>query len=234
MNEALALVLTAVSIAFLNLALSGDNGVMIAGAVAKLPRGLRLRAIAAGSCLTVVIQVTITYLAAQLLHLPLIQVVGGVLLLWIGVSLPGASTASRGIEPSARGLWSAVWLLVTADLSISTDNVLAVAAMAKDQIVPLALGLGFSIPAVIVASGLISRIMDRFPFLIWIAAAIIGRSAANLIVTDQIVAGVLHPSPVFVYGAHAAGALAVVVAGKLLEQRLSVQPRDGVAGRKPV
>lgn len=234
MAEAGALVLDAVAIALLNLALSGDNGVMIAGAVAKLPRVLRLRAIAAGSLLTVVIQVTVTYLAAQLLHLPLIQVLGGVLLLWIGVNLPGASSASRGLVPSARGFWSAVWLLVSADLSISTDNVLAVAAMAKDQIVPLALGLGFSIPAVIVASGLISRVMDRFPFLIWIAAAVIGRSAANLIVTDQVVGGVLHPSVAFVYGAHAAGALAVVVAGKLLEQRLAVQARGGVAGRKPV
>jgi YjbE family integral membrane protein len=234
MHDALAVLLAALGIAFVNLALSGDNGVMIAGAVAKLPRAVRLRAIAAGSFTTVVIQVTITYLAAQLLHLALVQVLGGLLLLWIGVNLPQASAASLKLEPSARNFWSAVWLLVTADLSISTDNVLAVAAMAKDQIVPLVLGLGFSIPAVIVASGAISRIMDRFPFLIWVAAAIIGRSAANLIVTDDVIAHAIRPSPLFVYCMQAVGATAVVVAGKLLEQRASAHRKPGNVPGEPV
>lgn len=234
MHDALDVVLRGAGIAFVNLALSGDNGVMIAGAVAKLPRAVRLRAISAGSFATVVIQVAITYVAAQLLHLPLIEVLGGALLLWIGVNLPRASATSRGVTATARGFWSAVWLLVTADLSISTDNVLAVAAMSKDHVAPLVLGLGLSIPAVIFASGVISRLMDRFPLLIWVAAAIIGRSAANLIVTDEIIARALHPSQLFVYCMHAAGAVAVVVAGKLLEQHAPAAAKPSAPSGKPV
>jgi YjbE family integral membrane protein len=219
MHDLAAIVLGAVGIAFLNLALSGDNGVMMASVVRKLPRGKRLAAISCGAFTAIVVLVTLTYTASHLLELPLIESLAGVVLFWIGANVWRTSSAEAPIQAVPPGLWRAVWLLVSMDVMMSTDNILTVAALSHGRLVPLILGLGFSIPLVIFASALISELMERFPFLIWVAAAIIGRSAITLIVTDDVVARVVPLTPAVLYALQAFGALAVIIAGKLLERR---------------
>lgn len=219
MHDLAAIVLGAAGIAFLNLALSGDNGVMMASVVRKLPRGERLAAISGGAITAIGVLVTLTYTASHLLELPLLKSLAGVVLFWIGANVWRTSSAEVPARSVPPGLWHAIWLLVSMDVMMSTDNILTVAALSEGRLAPLVLGLGFSVPLVIFASALISGLMERFPFLIWVAAAIIGRSALTLIATDDVVARVAPVAPAALYAVQAFGALAVILTGKLLERR---------------
>src|SRR5581483_12104772 len=121
---------------------------------------------------------------------------------------------------AASGLWSAVWLILVADITMSIDNVIAVAAAARESVALLLFGLGLSIPFVVFASNLISRLMDRYAIIVWIGAAILGDVAGEMIVKDQ----VFFPPPAqpsfwLVHGAGALAAAAVVVAGWAMRRR---------------
>jgi YjbE family integral membrane protein len=233
MHEAFVIGLGALGVAFVNLALSGDNGVMMASVVRQLPRGKRIAAIGGGAVTAIVVLITLTYTAAQLLQLPFLQSIAAVMLCWIGANVWRTSNASVQSQRTPPGFWRAIWLLVSMDVMMSTDNVLTVAAVSRGQLIPMFIGLGVSIPLVIFGSALISAAMERFPFLIWVAAAIIGRSALNLILTDDVVARLIHPSQTLVYVAQAVGAIGVVAAGKILENRHSGSPNNYAQRAEP-
>lgn len=203
----------------LNLVLSGDNGILIAMAVTMLPRRQKLRAIIVGAALAVVFQVAATFFAAQLLHFEFIRLIGGVLILWISVNLfrnTGNSEAGGTHVPS---FWKAIWFIVLADLTMSTDNILAVAAIAKGNPALLIAGLSLSIPVVVFASGLLSTLMEKYSFIVYLGAAVLGSVGGELIMTDAFTVAILRPGELWRICVQVTSAIAVVVTGRVLLQQ---------------
>jgi YjbE family integral membrane protein len=203
----------------LNLVLSGDNGVVIAMAAAKLPHGQIFRAIAiAVTCATVLLIIAV-FFASQILHLPFLRLMGGVGVIWIGINLFRDQGSSAEADDQPRSLWKTVWLIVLADVSMSTDNVLAIAAIAKGDLLRIAIGLGLGVPVVVFASGLLSRLTEKYPAITYLGGALLGSMGVELALTDPWTLEALRPSPALFHWAQAAGACSVIVAGWLLMQR---------------
>ena len=181
-------------IIWVNLLLSGDNAVVIALAARSLPPRQQKLAVLWGSAAAVVMRVVLTVFAVALLTLPWLKIVGGLLLLWIGVKLLIPEEGDQEIE-SSENLWAAVKTILIADLVMSLDNVLGVAAAADDaaptpelatmKYVLLILGLGISIPIVIFGSTLMLKLMERWPIIITLGGALLGWIAGKMIVTDS-------------------------------------------------
>lgn len=213
------LLLDILTIVLIDLLLAGDNAVVIAMAVKTLSPKERKLGIAIGAGVAVVLRIGLTFFAAQLLLTPWIKLIGGLLIFWIAVKLLTDAAEEQAAGHQATNFWSAVWYILVADITMSTDNILAVAGTSKGNFGLLLFGLGLSIPFVVFTSTLLSRIMDKYPVVIWIGAAILGRVGAEMIITDPVVHGALHPSPAVEYGVQAAGAILVVAVGKFLSGR---------------
>jgi YjbE family integral membrane protein len=208
--------LAVLSIVLIDVVLAGDNAVVIALAVRQLPARQRLLGIMLGAGAAVLLRVGLTMVAARLLTMDYIKLVGGVLVFWIAVKLlrDNLGDKEEAHGKAAAGLWSAVWLILIADVTMSIDNVLAVGAASKGSNVLLWFGLGLSIPLVVFTSNLLSKLMDRFPIIVWIGAAILGKVAGEMIVTDHL----FYPAPAepgawLVHGTGGLGAALVVVIG---------------------
>jgi YjbE family integral membrane protein len=203
-----------------NIVLSGDNAVVIALAARSLPVDQQKRAIAWGSGAAVVMRILLTIVAVELLRLPYLKLVGAALLLWIAVQL--LVPEEDGDEHGAAGssLASAVKTILVADLVMSLDNVIAVAAAAKGSTVLLVIGLAISIPLVVFASRLLLTLMDRYPVIITLGAALLGWVAGEMAISDPIVKDWVDAQAAFLhYVAPGAGAIAVVAVGRWLAQR---------------
>ncbi len=210
-------------IIWINIILSGDNAVVIALAARSLPPHQQRKAILFGSGAAVVLRIVLTIVAAKLLQLSFLQVVGGMLLLWIGIQLLSEEEEGEGEAKEGGGLMAAVRTILIADLVMSLDNVIAVAAAAKGNDVLLLLGLAISIPLVIFGSTLMIRLMERFPIIITLGAGLIGWVGGETIVSDVALKDVAAAYPWLHYAAAAAGAAFVVVAGRALQKRHAVQ-----------
>lgn len=174
-------------IMLVNLLLSGDNAVVIAMAARSLPAQQQGRAILWGSVVAVVMRVILTTLALYLLELPYLKLLGGGLLLWIAyrLMLPQEEADADGVgKPGNTTIMAAVRMIVVADLIMSLDNVLAVAAFARGNALLLWLGLAMSIPLVMLGSRLLMRIMDRYPFAVVLGAGLLAYVAAEMLLTD--------------------------------------------------
>ena len=171
-------------IIWINIILSGDNAVVIALAARSLPEHQQKKAIMFGSGAAVVLRIGLTVIAAKLLALSYLQIIGGLLLLWIGTQLLGGEDEEDGEGGEKAGLWVAIRTILIADLVMSLDNVIAVAAAAKGSMVLLILGLAISIPLVIFGSKLMIKLMDRFPVIVTLGAALIGWVGGETIVSD--------------------------------------------------
>ena len=213
------LLIDILTIVLIDLLLAGDNAVVIAMAVKTLTPKERKLGIAFGAAVAVVLRIGLTFFAAQLLQTPWIKLAGGALIFWIAIKLLTDAAEDEATGHHAHNFWSAVWYILVADITMSLDNILAVAATSKGNFALLLFGLGLSIPFVVFTSTLLSRIMDRYPIVVWIGAAILGRVGAEMIITDPVVHGTLHPSQAVEIGAQIAGALVVVGAGKYLARR---------------
>lgn len=178
------------SILLVNLVLSGDNAVIIALASKNLPPQQRKMAIMWGSVGAVVLRIILTFVAAYLLDIPYLQFVGGLALLWIAISLLNEKEESGDVG-AASSYREAIKVILFADLIMSLDNVLALAAIS--QTVPsgkyalITLGLATSIPLVVFGAQILMKLMDRFPVIIYIGAGILGYAAAEMIVSDRAV-----------------------------------------------
>ncbi len=180
-------VFAVISIVLIDIVLAGDNAVVIALAVRQLKSKERLLGILLGSGVAVALRVVLTFFAAQLLAMDYIKFIGGALVFWIAIKLLRDNTggAAGGEGKSATTLWSAVWLILVADITMSIDNVLAVAAASKGSFALLLFGLGLSIPLVVFTSNLLSKLMDRYPIIVWIGAALLGKVGGEMILTDH-------------------------------------------------
>lgn len=208
--------LNALSIVLIDLILAGDNAVVIALAARALPSERRFLGIAIGAGFAVILRVTITAFAARLLEIRFVQLFGGFLILWIAVKVFRDAKPMEASEVKRASFWKCIGLIVIADITMSTDNILAVAAASHGSVALLLLGLGLSIPFVIVSSGLLSLVMDQYPVLVYIAAAILGRVGAQMIMTDRFTVRLVEPSDFLRYCVEAVAAAGVIVAGRLL------------------
>jgi len=208
-----------IKIIWINIILSGDNAVVIALAARSLPPQQQKKAILFGSGAAVVLRIALTVVAAKLLELSYLQIIGGLLLLWIGVQLLGDEEDGEGDGKEYGSLMSAVRTILIADLVMSLDNVIAVAAAAKGSTTLLILGLAISIPLVIFGSTLMIKLMDRFPIIITLGAALIGWVGGETIVSDVALKGAVAAYPWIHYAAAAAGAVLVIGLGKVLNAR---------------
>lgn len=203
-----------------NIVLSGDNAVVIALAARGLPADQQKRAVAWGSGAAVVMRIALTIVAVELLRLPYLKLVGAALLLWIAVQLLTPEEESDGHGSSVTNLAAAIKTILLADLVMSLDNVIGVAAAAKGDVTLLVLGLAISIPLVIFASRLLLTLMERFPIIITLGAALLGWVAGEMAISDPAVAGWVDAHAAFLhYLAPAAGAIGVVLFGKWLASR---------------
>lgn len=180
-------------IIWVNLLLSGDNAVVIALAARSLPQRQQKQAIFWGSGAAIVMRIVLTIFAVTLLALPWLKIAGGLLLVWIGVQLLVPDEGDENIA-SSDNLLGAIRTILVADLVMSLDNVLAVAAAAETapgdaKLVLLILGLAISIPIVIFGSTIVLHLMERFPVIITLGAALLGWIAGEMIVTDPAIVG---------------------------------------------
>jgi YjbE family integral membrane protein len=207
------------SIVLIDLILAGDNAVVIAMAVRSLPRQQRMRGIAFGAGVAVILRVVLTFFAAQLLQIQLIKFIGGAVILWVAVKLFVEGAPDEEVKREAKTLWQAIWLIIIADITMSTDNVLAVAGASKGNLFLLIFGLGLSIPFVVFTSNLLSMLMDKYPFLVYLGAAVLGRVGGEMMITDPFTVEQIHPSRVLQYGVEVFFTIGVLVAGKICIKR---------------
>lgn len=208
-----------VKIIWINIILSGDNAVVIALAARSLPPLQQKTAIIFGSGAAVVLRIVLTVVAAKLLALSFLQIIGGILLLWIGIQLFGEEKGDEGETKQHGNLMAAVRTILIADLVMSLDNVIAVAAAAQGSMVLLVLGLAISIPLVVFGATLMVKLMERFPAIILLGAALIGWVAGETIVSDNILKDVVARSGWIHYAAATAGAAFVVGVGRFIQTR---------------
>lgn len=172
------------SIIMIDLVLAGDNSIVIAMAVQSLPKDKRFKGILFGAFAAVLLRVIFTFFASQLLEISFVKLIGGALILWIAVKLLVDTGDHARKRDGAKSVWGAVWMIIVADLTMSLDNILVVAGASHGSLPLLLFGLGLSIPLVIFASTMISRLMERFRIVVWIGALILGKVAGEMMVTD--------------------------------------------------
>ncbi len=209
------------SIVLANIVLSGDNAVVIAMAARKLPDSQRSKAIFWGSAAAIVLRIILTLVAVQLLALPYLKIIGALLLLYIGVQLlaEGDDDGEDDGKHVKDGMMAAVRTILIADLVMSLDNVIAVAAAAKGNTTLLIIGLAVSIPLIIFGSTLLMKVMDRFPIIITLGAALLGFLAGEMFVTDPATAGFFNTLEGSHTWAPVIGAVIVVAIGTWLARR---------------
>jgi YjbE family integral membrane protein len=215
-----------VGIVLIDLILAGDNAVVIAMAVRALPKEQRRKGIFYGAGAAVLLRVLATFFVAQLLNMPYLKLVGGLLILWIAVKLFVEDEEAEELHKEAATLGHAVRLIVIADITMSLDNMLAVGGASNGSFPLLLFGLGLSIPFIVLSSSLLEMLMEKYPVVIFIGAALLGKVGGQMIMTDPAVAGALHPSPALVYLAEAVCAAGVIAAGKLRVRRDAVRESD--------
>jgi YjbE family integral membrane protein len=208
------------SIILIDLLLAGDNALVIALAVRSLPRRDRRIGAVCGAAGAVLLRIALTVFAARLLAIPYVQLAGGLFIVWIAVKVLVDASTPPGSAPAPKRLLHAIWYVVVADLTMSTDNILAIAAVSKGSVVLISFGLVVSIPFVVFASNLLADLMDRYPATIYLGAAILGRVGGEMILTDPFVVGILHPTVALRYVVEGVLIVAVVVAGRLFANRL--------------
>lgn len=202
------------SIVIIDLILAGDNAVVIAMAVRSLPHEQRRKGIMFGSIAAVLLRVLITFFVAQLLRLSFIKLVGGILITWIGVKLFIDGVPEEKVEKKAATLGQAVRVIVVADITMALDNMLAVGGASHGNLFLLLFGLGLSIPFVVFTSNLLSMLMDKYPVVIYIGAAVLGKVGGEMIITDPFISDLLRPDKAFVYAVEGVFAAGIIIAGK--------------------
>ncbi|MBN9444851.1 MAG: TerC family protein [Bosea sp.] len=231
-------------IIWIDLLLSGDNAVVIALACRSLPENRKKLGIWLGAGAAVGLRIIFALVVTYLLGVPYLKVIGGVLLFWIAIKLAVGEEETHGNIEASTSLWKAVRTIAIADAVMSLDNVIAIAAAARGHAELFIFGLLLSIPLIIMGAQLLTSIIERFPLLVWIGAALLGWIAAEMMLGDVAVLQWLQanwpswvkavpvetnpiglgPADLPHYAAAAIGAAFVCVAGYVLKRRPADQP----------
>ncbi len=224
--------LAVVKIIWINILLSGDNAVVIAMACRGLPPRQRLWGMVLGAGVAVVLRIVFTGVVASLMLLPYLKIIGGLALFYIAAKLLVPDDPQHDGAEAAAYLWRAVYIVAVADIIMSLDNVIAIAAAAEGNMALLVLGLAISIPLIVAGAALIMALLDRFPILIWAGAALLGWIVGEVMSTDAATAGYLTRSfgAAFahdvVYVASATGAVLVLIIGGLWRRAKAPKPSE--------
>ena len=203
----------------INIVLSGDNAIVIALASRALPPEQQRKAVIWGSGAAIVIRIVLTFTAVTLLEMPYLKLIGSIFLIWIGIQLLNTDEGEENIE-SGSTLAAAIRTILIADLVMSLDNVLGVAAAAKGSMLLLIAGLAISIPLVIFGANVLLRLMERFPVIVTIGAALLGYVGGEMAVTDLAVSDWIESHFYALHQIVPIGCAAfIVVTGKLLAAR---------------
>ncbi|MBU6225268.1 MAG: TerC family protein [Burkholderiales bacterium] len=206
-------------IIWINILLSGDNAVVIALAARGLPPAQQKQAIMFGSGAAVVLRIGLTIIAAWLMALQGLQIVGGILLLWIGAQLLANEEENEGEAKEQTNLMTAIRTILIADVVMSLDNVIGVAAAAKGDQLLLIIGLAISIPLVVFGSSMMIKLMERYPFIITLGAALIGWVGGETIASDVFLKEFASANGWFHLTAAAAGAVIVILWGRRMNAK---------------
>jgi YjbE family integral membrane protein len=212
------------NIAVINIVLSGDNAVVIALACRSLPPREQKRAFIVGTAGIVVLMTLLTSCAALLMTLPYIQIVGCLLLLWIGIKLLVPEDDGGTVKESGN-FWAAVKTIIIADIVMSLDNVLGMAGAAQGHLGMLFLGLLITMPLILFGSAMLVKLMERFPSFVVIGAGLLGYVAGDMAVGDPAVRTYVDAHMHYLeLLAPIVGALLVITAGKLLARQRATAP----------
>ncbi len=209
-----------VKIIWINILLSGDNALVIAMACRGLPPHQRRWGMILGAGVAVGMRIVFTGVVATLMLLPWLKIAGGLALLYIAAKLLVPDEAEDDHGEAVQNLWRAVRIVAVADLIMSLDNVIAIAAAAGGNMALLVIGLAISIPLIVAGAALIMALLDRFPILIWAGAALLGWISGEVIATDPVVTGYLaqygsSTAHMVEYAAATVGAVLVLTVGGL-------------------
>ena len=213
------------SVIIINLVRSVDNAMVVAVALRTLPRRLRLSALSIGACITIVLSVLLTYFVCKLLEHSFVSLVGGSIVLYLAVTLLVLRTGATSVDEGITNISQGVKILVIANITMSLDNMLAVAGAAQGNFFLLFIGLGVSIPVVFFASNLLCLVIERFPILNYVGCAVLAKVGADMILSDPFVVSTLAPSRVFSISAQVIAIVAVIVCG-----RFWMKSADGTNG----
>ena len=175
------------SIVLIDLVLAGDNAVVIAMAVKNLHGRRRLLGITLGAAGAVLVRVACTFVVAKLLNVEYVKLIGGAVIIWIAIKLLTEAEEEECAGKEAHSLWQALWIIIVADMSMGIDNMLAVGAASRGNLFLLLFGLILSIPFVVFMSTLLAKLMDRFPIILWLGAALLGKVGGEMMATDPFV-----------------------------------------------
>jgi YjbE family integral membrane protein len=171
----------------INILLSGDNAMVIALACRTLPPRQRLWGMIVGAGAAVLLRIIFTVIVTSIMSFPLLKFIGGILLLWIAIRVVVPAVSQRSIE-TADNLWRAVKIIAIADVVMSLDNVIAIAAAAKGSWLLIIIGLTISIPLIVAGSAMLMALLDRLPVLAWGGAALLGWIAGEIMIEDPALA----------------------------------------------
>ncbi len=200
----------------LDLALGGDNSIVIGMAAKGLPHDMQKKVIFFGSAGAIAVRFILAVLLVWLLAIPYLKTIGGLVLVYIGMKLIGHQGQEEDVHVSAQNtFWGAIRTVIVADAVMSLDNVLAIVAATNGHLGLLIIGMLISVPIIILGSTIIVKIMDRFPWIIWIGALVIGWASGGMIATDEYMA---LPESFAIY--LKVGVTILVAAGGLVWQKM--------------
>jgi YjbE family integral membrane protein len=210
-------------IIIINVLLSGDNAVIIALACRSLPPKEQRNAFLIGTVAIVILMTALTSFAAVLMTIPYVEMVGAVLLLWIGIKLLLPEDENEDVSASDN-FWGAVKTIIIADIVMSLDNVLGMAGAAKGHMGLLFVGMVITIPLILFGSAMLMKLMERFPIIVTIGAGLLGYVAGEMAVEDPALKGYLANAHYLEIALPILGALIVVIVGKMLAARHAATP----------
>jgi len=217
-------------IMWINILLSGDNAVVIAMACRGLRPRQRLWGMILGAGVAVLLRIVFTVFVAALMLLPWLKIVGGLALFYIAAKLLVPEEADENETEATEHLWRAVKIVAIADIIMSLDNVIAIAAAAKGNMALLVIGLAISIPLIVAGAAVIMALLDRFPILVWAGAALLGWIVGEVIATDPVIERYLEPRlgaegfHYVVLFAALLGAILVLIVGALWRRSKQTEP----------
>ena len=215
-------------IVLIDLALAGDNALVIALAVRTLPKRQQLLGRIWGTVGAVGLRLVFIAIITYLLGIPLLQVVGGLLLIWIAIKLVRQQEShGEGHVRQGTSLLEAIWIILVADVVMSLDNVIGVAGAAEGDMRLVVFGIALSIPIVVWGSGVLAVLMNRYPWIILVAAGILGEVAGKMIAHDHFIASRFGVSPVVEWTLRLGLPAVIVLVGWLTARR-----RAAAAGRE--
>lgn len=208
-----------ITIVVIDLVLAGDNAIVIGMAARKLPQDQRKKVIIWGTAGAVILRILCTILIVWLLKIPGLLLIGGIILLWISYNLLADNSDSHDDVQAGNSFWSALRTVILADTIMSLDNVLAVGGAAHGSILLVVLGLLISVPIVVWGSTIFIKVVDRYPFVLYIGSAVLAWTAGGMVADEPMIRKIIADSPWISYAIQIILIVIVLVAGGIRKQR---------------